>query len=98
MTKSTLSHLSGIMLLFALLACGGEGEPSSGPESSAQAGRLVIVGGGLQAENTEVYQAVLDGRGGEGPLAHHHAGGRSDQLRRAGGWKCWGGKDAVPNL
>jgi cyanophycinase len=31
-------------------------------------GRLVIIGGGLQAENTEVYRAILDGRDGDGPI------------------------------
>ena len=55
-------------LLLLLWACGGEvlDERVVGvPESS---GRLVIIGGGLQAENTAVYQAILDGRSGEGPV------------------------------
>ena len=28
----------------------------------------MIIGGGLQAENTAVYQAILDGRSGDGPI------------------------------
>ena len=31
-------------------------------------GRLVIVGGGLQADNSAVYQSVVDARAGDGPL------------------------------
>ncbi len=31
-------------------------------------GRLVIVGGGLQSDNAGVYQAILEGRQGDGPL------------------------------
>lgn len=31
-------------------------------------GRLVIVGGGLQADNSAVYQSIVDARAGDGPL------------------------------
>src|SRR3954465_7236288 len=35
---------------------------------AAQPGRLVIVGGALEANNESVYRAILDGRSGNGPL------------------------------
>jgi cyanophycinase len=60
-------------LLLACLGCG-EGGPPQGEtadEALAEgsgAGRLVIVGGALQTENTPVYQAVLDGVDGDGPI------------------------------
>lgn len=44
----------------------GDGVPDRG--GVAGVGRLVIVGGALQASNVEVYQAILDGREGDGPL------------------------------
>jgi cyanophycinase len=63
--------MSLAVLLSSMAACGG-GEPSqAGGESDVQPdprGRLVIVGGALQAENTEVYQAILEGRSGDGPI------------------------------
>lgn len=65
--KSTRATVLGIVFLWA---CGGP-EPSPNPDSmstSGQPGRLVIIGGGLQEENTPVYRAVLDGREGVGPV------------------------------
>lgn len=59
-----------LLPVFLLMACGGESPSESragGPEGNP-VGRLVIVGGGLQSENIPVYQAVLDGLEGEGPL------------------------------
>jgi len=53
---------------FGLVACGGDGTGVPGEEGSTGPGRLVIIGGGLQAANTAVYQAILNGRSGEGPL------------------------------
>ena len=38
------------------------------PDDETTAGRLVIIGGGLQADNAAVYESVLDGRVGDGPL------------------------------
>lgn len=60
------------LALAGLLGCGGEdpgarevgAEDSGGPDP----GRLVIVGGALDPENTAVYGAVLEGRLGDGPL------------------------------
>ncbi len=55
--------------LLLLIACGGGDNPGSqGDDPDSQRGRLVIIGGGLQAENTAVYQAILDGRSGDGPI------------------------------
>jgi len=58
----------------ALAACGTESsEPDAGNESASSAtadgpGRLVIVGGGLDADTEVVYQAVLEARQGDGPF------------------------------
>ena len=60
------SALAGILI--SLSACGGEPSDSLQPQSQGEPGRLVVIGGGLQAENTAVYQAILDGRDGEGPI------------------------------
>jgi cyanophycinase len=61
----------GILSLVSLLlpSCGGE-QSGPGPfgADAAPPGTLVIVGGGLRSDNTAVYQAVLDGRSGDGPL------------------------------
>ena len=46
-------------------ASSGEGP---GDEPSSGVGRLVIVGGGLQSSNADVYEAILAGREGDGPL------------------------------
>lgn len=57
-----------------LLGCEGAGPPRAldsgrGPEGGrSRPGRLVLVGGALQDENTAVYRAILEGRRGEGPL------------------------------
>lgn len=53
--------------LTLLPACG-PGAPEAGGEPSNTAGRLVIVGGALDRENTAIYQAVLEGRSGDGPI------------------------------
>ena len=37
-------------------------------EQGGEAGRLVIAGGALQANNAVVYEAILDARAGDGPL------------------------------
>lgn len=69
------SRFVGAVAAVALAsACGGTDAPgtggSSGEEAAAlpTAGRLVIVGGGLQATNADVYQAIMSGRDGDGPL------------------------------
>jgi cyanophycinase len=69
MKRTAYSH-SGLAFFLIVLtsACGG-GSPDQGAVTEPDpSGRLVIIGGGLQAENTVVYQAILDGRSGEGPL------------------------------
>lgn len=54
-------------------ACGG-GEPAPSVDAEAATeegpspGPLVIVGGALDRDNLPVYQAILDGRSGSGPL------------------------------
>lgn len=59
----------GLVFALALTAgCSGGDQTQAEAEDTATPGRLVIIGGGLQAENTEVYQAILDGREGEGPV------------------------------
>ncbi|MCJ7629730.1 MAG: cyanophycinase, partial [Longimicrobiales bacterium] len=50
-----------------VLLGGGCGE-SPEKDGAPPTGRLVIIGGGLRSDNTDVYQAVLDGRDGEGPF------------------------------
>ena len=51
----------------ALQACG-PGDTRIVEEQPTEPGRLVIVGGALQADNAAVYSAVLDARDGDGPL------------------------------
>ena len=53
-------HLSSLWLVL-LASC-------AGPDAPESAGRLVIVGGALRADNDEVYTAILEGREGTGPL------------------------------
>ncbi len=57
-----------IPLLAAMTACadGGSGTPDA--LESPRGGRLVIVGGALQDDNAAVYEAILAGRDGSGPL------------------------------
>jgi cyanophycinase len=55
-----------LTLILTLATCAGDQAPSA--EAGPQAGRLVIIGGGLQADNTDVYQAIIDGREGGGPI------------------------------
>ncbi|HSG09419.1 MAG TPA: cyanophycinase, partial [Longimicrobiales bacterium] len=64
---------SGTLAVVALLqGCAGDEyggrEGGSAGEPVQAPGRLVIVGGGLQGANAEVYQAILAGRQGDGPL------------------------------
>jgi cyanophycinase len=73
-TRTKLRWLGLLLPLLILPTCEGEDRrPSSVGDETAVArkgevGRLVIIGGGLRSENEPVYQAVLDGRWGEGPL------------------------------
>jgi len=46
----------------------GSQTPGSPAPGSLNPGTLVIVGGGLSADNEAVYRAILDGRAGDGPL------------------------------
>lgn len=55
------------LLLLAALWLAGSSPVSPVPPAAAP-GRLVIIGGGLSAENEAVYRAILDGRQGNGPL------------------------------
>lgn len=80
--RSTYLFLCLLLALGLLgpLGCGTEGTPGQGDDEEASGrsmesarangapGRLVIVGGALSDENRAVYEAILDGRSGEGPL------------------------------
>ncbi len=58
-----------VLTVLMALSCGGGEDPQAEPgDRSGSVGRLVIIGGGLQAENIDVYQAILDGRSGDGPM------------------------------
>ncbi|MBM4192861.1 MAG: cyanophycinase [Gemmatimonadetes bacterium] len=52
--------------------------------AQAAAGRLVIIGGGLNANNAEVYQAILAGRQGTGPLCVFPTAGATPDSAMAG--------------
>ena len=54
-----------LLVLFAFQGCESSPPTHSG---APDPGRLVIVGGALQAENAAVYSAVLEGRSGAGPV------------------------------
>jgi cyanophycinase len=57
------------LLLVTLLGCSPvEGPESDPPAAADELGRLVIIGGALRSTNGPVFQAVLDGRAGSGPL------------------------------
>lgn len=61
------------LVLASVLSCESGAPPPDLDETPAasgatSSGRLVIVGGALQSENTPVYQAVLDGRLEGGPV------------------------------
>jgi cyanophycinase len=60
-----ISALCALLSCVTLQACG-PGEADA--PISTGSGRLVIVGGALQADNESVYEAVIDGREGDGPL------------------------------
>jgi cyanophycinase len=61
----SIAPLSGLLLL---VACGTTDNTPADASSEAPPGRLVIVGGGLDADNAEVYRAVVEARDGTGPL------------------------------
>lgn len=68
-----LPRLSVILVSAALTLCACAGSETgedggNGGAETAGPGRLVIVGGALQADNAPVYQAIVDGREGTGPL------------------------------
>jgi cyanophycinase len=73
MTRSMKVPVGATILLFAVLACEPVTTPDQAPGEDTQEevgtpGRQVIVGGALQTDNTEVYEAILAGRSGDGPL------------------------------
>lgn len=61
-----MTRVAAVFLVIVLQACGA-GETGAVADA-ADPGRLVIVGGALQADNAEVYSAVVAGRDGDGPL------------------------------
>lgn len=56
------------ILLTALVLLAGCAPADGPPEGGPATGRLVIVGGSLDADNEAVYRAVLESRQGDGPL------------------------------
>ena len=65
--KNLLSVCCLGLAVAVLQACAPGETPESG-ESTRNPGRLVIVGGALQADNSAVYNAVVEARAGTGPL------------------------------
>jgi cyanophycinase len=65
------------------LAAGGV-FPVSTPAAQSGVGRLVIIGGGLNADNADVYKAILDGRQGRGPLCVFPTAGATPDTAMAG--------------
>ena len=58
-----------LLFTITLIAVGCAVSDSVGRDGEARTtGRLVIAGGGLQADNSAVYQSVVDARAGDGPL------------------------------
>lgn len=60
-----------LVVLLALGACGGldgSGSDATPRSDAAPTGRLVIVGGALDADNAPVWDAVLAARDGDGPV------------------------------
>ena len=71
MRQSIVSRFGLVTLCLVLFGCETEAPPGSPAleEGIDPVGRLVIIGGALlKSEATPVYQAILDGRRGEGPL------------------------------
>lgn len=66
MTKSP-AVLRALVALTVVYACSRSDSTDHGRETRTP-GRLVIVGGALQAENASVYESVLDARAGDGPV------------------------------
>ena len=58
-----------LLFSIALIAVGcAESDSVSRDGEARTTGRLVIAGGGLQADNSAVYQSIVDARAGDGPL------------------------------
>ena len=58
-----------LLFTIALIAVGCAVSDSFSRDGGARTtGRLVIAGGGLQADNSAVYQSIVDARAGDGPL------------------------------
>ena len=58
-----------LLFSIALIAVGCAVSDSVSRDGEARTtGRLVIAGGGLQADNSAVYQSIVDARAGDGPL------------------------------
>jgi cyanophycinase len=58
----------GLLLTMAVLQACFPGETEGPDQGALEQGRLVIIGGGLQADNAAVYDAVVSARHGDGPL------------------------------
>ena len=67
---------------------------SSAGAQSVKPGRLVIVGGALEADNESVYRAILDGRSGTGPFCVIPTAGATPETGMAtpvAAFDRWGG-------
>jgi cyanophycinase len=87
--------LTAIALLALGTACAEGDLPAPGTESAATEGRLVIIGGGLSAQNEAVYRDILDGRLGDGPICVFPTAGASPESSMegaAGRFDRWGGE------
>ncbi len=73
MTSTTRQALALLVTIASLGACGPDAaeSPDTGTDADPATdvpGRLVIVGGGLDADTEPVYRAVLEARQGDGPF------------------------------
>jgi cyanophycinase len=62
--------------------------------AASEAGRLVIIGGGLSRDNEDVYRAILDGRRGDGPFCIVPTAGATPETAMdgpIGNFDRWGG-------
>jgi len=63
--RSALRLLATLALVYG---CTGGDAPTDGYDAASTVGRLVIIGGALKADNAPVYEAIVDGRAGDGPV------------------------------
>ncbi|TVP57231.1 MAG: cyanophycinase [Gemmatimonadales bacterium] len=85
-------------------ACSGPDDHSDDPrpgDADTTPGALVIIGGGLSADNEDVYRAILDRRAGDGPLCVIPTAGASPESSMEGAVgriDRWGGEGTARGL